>query len=107
MASFVEMTYIAGQPSIQARVEYCLKKAAVAVMAEAANTENHADRVVFAKKVLDGEAGITHATMAAMTNSTITAGGNPAAAPNFGVSDGDLEFTVNSMFNAFAGVALS
>jgi hypothetical protein len=72
MASFVEMTYIAGQPSTQSRVEYCLKKAAVAVMAEAANTENHAERIVFAKKVLSGEAGITHATMAAIETSSLS-----------------------------------
>jgi hypothetical protein len=45
--------------------------------------------------------------MAAMTNSTITANGAPNTPPNFGVSDNDLEFTINSMFNAFAGVALS
>jgi hypothetical protein len=107
MASFIEMAYIAEQPSTRSRVEYCLKKAAVAVMAEEANTASHAERVIFAKKVLAGEASIPNATLAAMTNSTITAAGAPNTAPNFGVTDGDLEFTINSMFNAFAGVALS
>lgn len=107
MASFYEMAYIAEQPTTRARVEYCLKKAAVAVMAEAANTDSHAERVVFAKKVLAGEASITNAALAVMTNATITAAGETNTSPNYGVSDGDLEFTVNSMFNAFAGVALT
>lgn len=105
MASYLDMAYIAEQPSTRSRVEYCLKKAAVAVMAEEANTANHAERVVFAKKVLAGEANIQNATLATMTNSTITSNGAPNTAPNFGISDNDLEFTVNSMFNAFAGVA--
>lgn len=107
MASFIDMAIIAEQPSTRSRVEYCLKKAAVAVMAEAANTASHAERVAYAKKVLSGEASVAHVALAAMTNSTLTAAGAVGTAPNFGVSDGDLEFTVNSMFNAFAGVALS
>lgn len=104
MASFAEMASIAGSDLFQSRVEYCLKKAAVAVMAEDAATANHADRVTYAKKVIGGEASVREAAKAVVTNATLTAAGDSDAA-DMGVSDGDLEFTVNSMFNAFAGVA--
>lgn len=105
MASYNEMQLIAADANFQRRVLYCLKKAAVAVMAEDAETGNHAERVVYAKSVLEGTAGAAEAAKAIVTNSTITAGADPTTLPGFDISDGDLEFTVNSMFNAFAGVA--
>lgn len=105
MATFEVMADIAANKTFQNRVEYCLKKAAVAVMAELAGTANHAERVVYASKVLDGQASVIEAAKAAVTNPTLTAGGDIGAGPLFGISDNDLEFTVNSMFNAFAGVA--
>lgn len=105
MATFDVMAQIAANATFQGRVEYCLKKAAVAVMAEEAVTANHAERVVYAGKVLDGDASIVEAAKAVVTNATLTASGDIDAGPLFGISDGDLEFTVNSMFNALAGVA--
>lgn len=104
MASFSEMASIANSGLFQSRVEYCLKKAAVAVMAEDAGTASHADRVTYAKKVIDGTASTAEAAKAVVTNSTLTASGDSDAA-NMGIVDSDLEFTINSMFNAFAGVA--
>jgi hypothetical protein len=104
MAGFAEMASIARSSLFQSRVEYCLKKAAIAVMAEDAATGNHAERVAYAKKVIDGTASVGEVSLAVVTNSTLTGNGNSSAA-DMGVSDGDLEFTVNSMFNAFAGVA--
>lgn len=102
MADFNEMAQIADNKAFQERVEYCLKKAAVAVMAEAAATEHHVERVVYAEKVLDGSASNQEAAEAVVTNSTLTAAGD-LIADNHGITDGDLEFTVNSMFNALAG----
>lgn len=104
MADYVEMASIAMSSQFKQRVEYCLKKAAVAIMAEDAGTANHAERVVYANKVLDGTASVVEAAKAVVTNATLTASGDSDAA-NMGISDGDLEFTVNSMFNAFAGVS--
>lgn len=104
MASFAEMASIAGSSLFQSRVEYCLKKAAVAVMAEDAATASHADRVTYAESVLGGTASVAEVAKAVVTNATLTASGD-SDADNMGISDSDLEFTVNSMFNAFAGVA--
>ena len=105
MASYTDMMWISEQPTTRKRVEYCLNKAAVAIMAEASGTANHAERVTYSISVLDGEASVKQATVAAMTNSTLTAAGDTQAPPNFGLSDNDLEFTVNSLINALAGVS--
>ena len=105
MASFDEMMVIADTQTFQRRVEYCMKKAAVAVMAEDAGTTSHAERVVYAKTVLDGTASVAEYAAACVTNSTLTAAGDVDDPPLHGISDNDLEFTVNSMFNAMAGVA--
>jgi len=104
MAGFAEMASIAASGQFQSRVEYCLKKAAVAVMAEDAGTTNHADRVTYATSVLEGGASVAEAAKAVVTNSTLTASGD-SDATDMGITDSDLEFTVNSMFNALAGVA--
>jgi len=105
MATYDEMQTIAGNTAFLRRVEYCLKKAAVAVMAEDAATVAHAERVTYANTVLDGAASVSEATKAVVTNATLTTNGDPDAGPLFGISDSDLEFTVNSMYNALAGVA--
>ena len=104
MAGYQEMASIAASGQFKSRVEYCLKKAAVAVMAEDAGTASHADRVTYATKVLEGTGSVGEAAKAAVTNATLTASGDSDAA-DMGISDSDLEFTVNSMFNALAGVA--
>jgi len=105
MATYDTMETIANQTSFLRRVRYSMKKAAVAVMAEDAGTASHAERVVYAKTVLDGTASVQEYASAAVTNATITTNGDITAGPLFGTSDSDLEFTVNSMFNAMAGVA--
>ena len=80
----------------QERIKFFLKKAAIAVMAEALVTAGHTERAAYAKKVLDGDANVLEATQAVVTNATIETNGLAS-------SDNDLEFTVNSMFSAFAG----
>lgn len=104
MASQHIMSKIADHEAFVARVRYCAKKAAVAVMAEAPETASHAERVAYAKQLLDGTASASSYAQAVVTNATLTASGELDPA-QFGISDGDLEFTVNSMFNAMAGVA--
>lgn len=80
------------------KIRQALVKAAIAVMAEAANTEGHELRVAYAWAVLGApdDAG-TLAARAVVTN---------AALVGTGATDNDIEFTVNSMFNAFSGVSL-
>ena len=106
MATFDQMATIAGHETFKRRVRYCANKAAVAVMAEAVETAGHADRVVYAKKILDGSANLDIYAHAVVTNSTLTANGDISQVPNMGITDGDLEFTVNSIFNAMAGISL-
>lgn len=100
---------IANNGTFQQRVKYYMQRAAIAVMAEAPEHANHADRVAYARRVLDvtGSTGmaasIAEYAIAVVTNSTIAA--TIAANPlnQAAISDNDLEFTVNSMFDAFAG----
>jgi hypothetical protein len=99
------MASIAEHVTFLRRVEYCLKKAAIDVMAELATVDNHAERVAYATKVLTGEASVGEYARAVVTNPTLTAGGDISSPPNMGISDGDLQYTVESMFNAHAGIA--
>lgn len=105
MASYDTMATIASQVAFLRRVEYCMKKAAIAVMAEDVGTTNHAERVVYAKLILDGTASVGEYAKAVVTNATLTTNGDLDSPPLFGISDSDLEFTTNSMFNAMAGVS--
>ena len=82
----------------QNTVKYFMQKAAIAVMSESDATANHAARLNFARKILSGQASIYEFAFAVVTNATI--GGHidvPEAIP-----DADLEFTVNSMYDAFS-----
>ena len=106
MASANAMKRIADEQEFLRNVTFFVYKAAIAVMAEAAITANHAVRVVYAKKILDGTASLTFYANAVVSNSTLQAAADHNAPPNFGMSDDDLEFTVNSIFNAMAGVSL-
>ena len=88
-----------------ARVKFYMQKSAIAVMAELGSVANHTERVAYAKKVLDGTASIVEYSFGVVTNSTVLAAISDSLDDN-GVIDADLEFTVNSLFNAYAGVAL-
>lgn len=83
------------------KVKYEMQMAAIAVMAEAAETANHTERVAYAKEILDGSASITKFCIGILTNSTIKA--HVIADTDY---TSDLAYTVSSMFNAFAGVSL-
>lgn len=87
---------VANEQGFQDRVEFFMKKAAVAVMAEALSTTGHTERAAYAKTVLGGFARVFDYAVSVLTNATVEAAG-------LAVTDSDLEFTVNSMFNAFSG----
>ncbi len=82
---------------IKDRIRYYMIKYAISVMAEDGGTAGHALRVAYAKKILDGTASITEYSIGVYTNGAI-------AAEGLSPVDGDLEFQVNTIFNAFAGV---
>ena len=84
------------------RVDFFMKKAAVAILAEVVATAGHTERVAYAKLVLDGTASVREFATGVGTNTTVATvivGGDET------VTDSDLEFTVNSLFSAYAGFA--
>ena len=88
------------------RVKYAMQKAALDVMAEAATVPSHSQRVTYAKTILAGTASVYETTVAVLTNATIGAAINLAIEPHFNIDENDIQFVVNAVFNAFAGVAL-
>jgi hypothetical protein len=95
---------LAAYSDFQIRVDYFLKKAAIAVMAEDSGTANHDQRVVFAREIFDGRQRIYDFALGVTTNSTLTAtiGTSDESTANAAISDNDLEFTVNSMYTAYS-----
>ena len=85
---------------MKAKVKYEMVKAAIAVMAEAAETEGHAARIVYAGKILDGSASVENMVIGVIMNDTIKA--KVSADTDY---SSDLAFVINSLFNAYAGVA--
>jgi hypothetical protein len=83
----------------QNRVKFYMQKAAIAVMSEADTTPNHYDRLIYARQVLQGWTSIFEYALGVTTNGTIS---STIDANNY-VLDGDIEFVVNSLFDAFAG----
>ena len=105
MATPTEAMVIANNSTWKTRIKYMMQKGAVAVMAEAGSVSGHDLRAAYAKTVLSGEASIYQYSVAVVTNSTILTGLNLSTNPDgANISDNDLEFTVNSMWDAFSGV---
>jgi len=104
MATASEAAQVAKTPAWRARVEFYRLKGAVAIMAEPATTPNHAERVAYAAKILAGEP-INEYAVAVATNPTVqTTIRMSTGSPDWGVPDNDVEFTVNSLLDGFAGV---
>ena len=82
------------------KVHYYMVKAAVAVMAEEATTDHHVKRVDLANIILRGSYSVESYALGVMTNTTVKA--HIDAGTSY---DSDLEFVVNSLFNAYAGAA--
>lgn len=77
------------------RVQMALVKSAIAVSSEAPETEYHRERAVWAAQVLhDPSHYALRAACGVTSNAAITAES----------LDSDIEFTVNSQWNAYAGV---
>ena len=83
----------------QRRVKYFMTKAATAIIGEESTTAGHTERLAFAKEILAGTANILEFAVGVTTNGTIAA----SIVDGTEVSDSDLEFTVNSLINDFAG----
>lgn len=103
MASFDALATIAINQGFQNRVQYAMSVAAIAVYNEGTGVTGHAARAAYAVKVLSANFNLQAATWGVLTNATIAAEANPATTPDFAIADTDIQFQVNSMWNALAG----
>ncbi len=102
MADYDDLITIAGNNGFQNRVKYALTSAAISVFNESSSTTGHTARVGYARSILDGSINLPSATLAVLTNTTIAAEATLATAPNFGIPDSDIQFAVNSLWDALA-----
>ena len=105
MATTTEAMVIANNSTWKSRIKFAMQKGAVAVMAEAGTVNGHAKRAAYAEVVLSGDASIYEYSVGVVTNATILSSLNISTNPDgSNITDGDVEFTVNSMWDAFSGV---
>ena len=83
------------------KVKYEMQAAAIAVMAESAETASHTERVAYAKTILTGTASVKEFAIGILTNSTIKT--KVEADQDY---TSDLTYVTSTLFNAFAGVSL-
>ena len=100
-ATYSQLGTIAGQQDFQNRVGIAMNSAAVAVYYEASTVTGHAARAAYANKVLNGTYNLAAATLAVLVNSTIMA--EATTTPPNSIADTDIQFQVNSIWNALAG----
>ena len=81
------------------RVEYALFVSAVLVMSESKITNSHAERAIFATRVLSGQTSIRAAVLTSLTTPSLA-----NVATTVEITDLDLQTAVNSLFNTLAGV---
>lgn len=93
----IELANMAENVDFRRRVRYLMTKAAVAKLN--AETPTNAD-ILLGQKILDQVEPVESWALAATTNASIAAG---AHEPNGStITESDLEFTVNSLWAAFA-----
>lgn len=104
MANYNDLTAIANNGTFQGRVLYALTLSATNVMAEVKTTQFHWQRGEFAAKVLSGSLYILPYCLAVLANPTVAAEAVLATTPDYAIPDADIQFAVNSLWNAFSGV---
>lgn len=102
MASYSDIAIAATSNDLRRRVEYALTIAALNVYAEGKATAAHQARAAYATKVLNGDYNLNAAVLGVLTDKNIAAEADSSTADN-SVSDGMMQFAVNSIFNALAG----
>lgn len=102
MASFSDISRTAHDEDFRRRVAYALTVAALAAYNEAGTVQNHTLRAAYATKVLASNFDLPGAVLGVLTNATIATEANSATTGN-GIPDSDIQFAVNSIYNALAG----
>lgn len=103
MANYNQLGQIASTPQFQSRVKYAMSVAAAAVYAEVNTVTGHAARAAYATKVTAGNYSLVDVVYAVLGNSTMAAEAVYATQPDFAIPDTDVQFSVNSLWNLFAG----
>ena len=91
--ALIDKYAVGTNPGFRSRVEMALVAAAVAVMTESVATPGHTERAAYATRVLDAPATMSGPAAIAVATGFL----------DLTASDGDVEFTVQSMLNALAG----
>lgn len=102
-ANFAQLAQIAASQEFQQRVSYAMNVAAANVYAEAGTVPSHSARAAYSIKVANGNYNLSAAALAVLTNATIGAEAVNGVAGN-AIPDGDIQFSVNSLWNMLAGV---
>lgn len=109
MANYQDQNTVAQDTVFQGRCRIALQNAAVNIIAEDPQTQNHAQRAAFAIQVLTQPQQISsyNIALSVLTNSTIAGEVTVASLPGATstVADNDLQFAINSLFNALAGIS--
>lgn len=93
--SFADQYNLGRDVSFIAKVQMAIIKSAIAIRAEDPETADHAKRDILAKRVLEQPDNWAHNfALGVVSNAAITTE----------ATDGDIEFTVNSIWNAYAGI---
>jgi len=102
MADYDDLIKIAGNSGFQDRIKYALTSAAISVYNELSSTTGHSARVGYATAIIAGNYNLAPAALAVLTNPSIAAEATLSSAPDFAIPDSDIQFAVNSLWNALA-----
>lgn len=100
MATAIDYSQKAKDYTFQQRVKHYMQAAAVAIMNEGSGVTNHAERVVYAQKILNGSADVEEMANAIVTQSDIKTDIGNGDEP----TDAHIESAVSALFNALAGI---
>jgi hypothetical protein len=102
MADYDDLIKIAGNSGFQDRIKYALTQSAISVYNEASSSTGHIPRLAYATGIIAGNYNLGPAALAVLTNATIAAEATLSSAPDFAIPDTDIQFAVNSLWNALA-----
>lgn len=106
MADLADLGEIANDFRFQCRCMQAAMGMALSVMIEEDNVPSHTQRVSYAESILNNSASGLEIARAVLENATIAAEANIAdIATDSNVPDADIQFAVNTVFNALAGIA--
>lgn len=98
MATYVELRGLINDPALKDRVSIALLVAAESIRTEDSGTANHANRVKWAKKILQDPDGNADDMLRAL----LAQNASLSVAQIQGVSDSALQAAVNNAVNVFA-----